>query len=159
MTNLDSVLKSCHFADKGPDSQSYGFSSSQVRTWELDHKEGCVLKNWCFWTVMLEKTLESPLDCREIKPVDPKGNQLWIFIGRLILKLNLQYLGHLMQRADSLKKTLMLGRIEGRRKRGGQRMKLLDGITDSMDMNLSYLQELVVDREAWRTAVHGVTKS
>ena len=82
MTNLDSVLKSCHFADKGPDSQSYGFSSSHVWMWELAHKEGWVLKNWCFWTVVLEKMLETPLDCKEIKPVNPKGNQPWIFIGR-----------------------------------------------------------------------------
>ena len=96
-----------HFADKGPYSQSYGFSSSHVRMWQVDHKEGWVLKNWCFWTVVLEKTLESPLDCKESKPVNPKGNKPWIFIG---LMPKLQYFAHLMWRADSLEKTLMLGK-------------------------------------------------
>ena len=128
-----------HFANKVPSSQSYGFSSNHVWIWELDHKENWALKNWCFWTVVLEKTLDSPLDCKESQPVHPKGNQSWIFIRRTDMKLKLQYFGHLMRRTDSLEKTLMLGKIEVRRRRGQQSMRWLDGITDSMDMSLSKL--------------------
>ena len=127
-----------HFANKGLYSQSYDFSSSHIWMWELDHKEGSSPKNWCFWTVVLEKTLESPLTCKEIKPVNPKGNQPWIFIERTVVEAESPKFWPPDERRESLEKTLLLGRIEDKA-RGRQKMKWLLIITNSTDMNLSNL--------------------
>ena len=141
-----------------PWKKSYDKPQQSCMIWELDSSEesGCVLKNWYFWTMVLEKTLESTLDCK-IKAVNPKRNWPWIFKG-LMLKLKLQYFVHVIWRANLWEKSLMLGKIEGRRRRGQQTMRWLDSITDSMDMNLSKLQEIANNRVPWWT-VHGVTKS
>ena len=150
-----------HFTDKGLSSQSYDFSSSHVWMWELDHKEDWAPKNWCFSIVVLEKMLESPLGSKErrsnqsiLKEISPEYS-----LEGLMLKLKLQYFSHLMWRMDSLEKTMMLGKIEGRRGSGWQRMRWLGSFTDSMNMNLSELQETLKDRQAWCAVVHGVTKS
>ena len=146
-----------HFVHKGPCSQSYDFSSSHVQMWELDHKEGWALKNWCFWIVVLEKTLESPLDCKEIKLVNLKGNQPWIFIGRTDAE------APILWPPDG--KSWLIGKGPDAGKNWRQKEKWvaevrwLDGITDSMDMSLSKVQGIVEDRRVWRAAVHGVVKS
>ena len=149
-----------NFADKCPYSQSFGFSCSHVQTSLcMDYKEGWVLKNWCFQTVVLEESLESPLDRKKIKSVNPKDSQPWVFIGRTLLKPKLQYFGYLMRRTHSLEKILMLQKTEGRRRRGWQRMRRSYAITDSMNMSLSKLREIVKDREAYCAAVHGIAGS
>ena len=127
--------------------------------WELDCEESWAQKNWCFWSVVLGKTLESPLDCQEIQLVHSKAVSPGFSLEGLMLILKLQYFGHLMRRVDSLERTLMLGGIGGRRRRGWQRMRWLVDITDSMDVSLSERRELVMDSKAWRAAIHGVTKS
>ena len=123
MTNLDSILKRRDIVNKGPSHQGYGFSSGHVSMWELNYKESWAPKNWHFWTVMLEKTLESPLDCKEIQPVHPKGDQSWVFIGSTDVEAETLILWPPDVKVFSLEKTLMMGKIEGRRRRGWQRRR------------------------------------
>ena len=159
MTNLDSIFKSrdITFANKGPSSQSYGFSSSHVWMWVLDHKEGQALKNWYFWVEVLKKPLESSLDSKDIqfilKEISPEYSLEW-----LMLKLKLQYFGHLIYTGDSLEKTLMLGEIEDKRRREWQGMRWLGGTTNLNDTSLSNFWEMVA-RKASHAAIHGGTKN
>ena len=160
MTKLDSILKGKDITlPTRYHSQSYGFSTSHVRMWKLDHKEDSVLKNWCFWTVVWRRLLRVPWTARRaeqsiLKEINPEYS-----LEGLMLKRKLQYFDHLIQRTFHWKRLLMLGKVEGGRRRGWQRIRRWGGVTDSMEMSLSKLWEMVADREDWYAAVHGFTKS
>ena len=146
-------------SSKGPSSQSYGFSSSHVWMWELDYKESWALKNWCFWTMVLEKTFESSLDFKEIQPVNPKGNQCWISIGRTDAEAETPILWPSDAKNWLIWKDPDAGKDWKQEEKGWHGIRWVNGIPHSIDMSLSKLQELVMDREAWRAVDHGVTKS
>ena len=148
-----------HFTDKGVYSQSYGFPSSHVWMWELNHKEDWMLKNWCFWIVVLEQNFENPLDSKKIKPVNPKGNQSWIFTGRTVAETEAPVLWPSESKSWLIGKDLEAGKGWSQKEKGWQRMRWLDSIINSIDMNLSNLWDIVQDRGAWHAAVNGAAKS